>query len=193
MAKTMIEVTNDWKKIRSNLGTLINGIDEKINDAEYQQRKVDEAYQRGYHQAEIDCNPATAYQKGLEDAWEAAMKLSIMTPEEAEKVFTGAEKYNRFNLGYSGAEAVKKLKAYEEQKKSEEEADIKVGDWVKDDGGLIGIVTFCNKINDHCDVMWRDGAVGENWPKDNLTKLGRPSYPMADLLRGMFEDEDKLA
>lgn len=83
----------------------------------------DDGYNDGYNAAQTG-----EYQRGLEDAWEAAKKLSIMTPEEAEKVFPGAEKYNRFNLGYSGVEAIKKLQDYMQKEKADQE--IRVGDEV---------------------------------------------------------------
>jgi hypothetical protein len=69
-----------------------------------------------------------AYQRGLDDAWECARKISLMPPDEIEKVFPGAAKYNRYNLGYSGVEAIEKLKAYEEKQKVADK--IEVGDEV---------------------------------------------------------------
>ena len=81
----------------------------------------------GAIRADIDKQVDEAYQRGLNDAWEAAKKISLMSPDEIENVFPGAAKYNRYNLGYSGVEAIEKLKAYEEQKAADE---IKVGDEV---------------------------------------------------------------
>lgn len=85
-------------------------------------------YEDGYN-ARYNAAKTGEYQRGLDDAWEAAKTLSIMTPEEAEKVFPGAEKYNRFNLGYSGAEAVKKLQDYMQKEKADQE--IRVGDEIE--------------------------------------------------------------
>lgn len=82
----------------------------------------------GAIRADIDKQVDEAYQRGLNDAWEAAKKISLMSPDEIENVFPGAAKYNRYNLGYSGVEAIEKLKAYEEQKAADE---IKVGDEVE--------------------------------------------------------------
>ena len=81
------------------------------NERDNAQKQVDEAYQRG-----------------LNDAWDAARKISLMSPDEIEKVFPGAAKYNRYNLGYSGVEVIEKLKAYEEKQKAD--GEIKVGDEV---------------------------------------------------------------
>ena len=87
-----------------------------------------EGYEDGHNDG-YNAAQTGEYQRGLEDAWEAAKNLSIMTPEEAEKVFPGAEKYNRFNLGYSGAEAIKKLQDYMQKEKADQE--IRVGDEVE--------------------------------------------------------------
>lgn len=84
----------------------------------------DDGYNDGYNAAQTG-----EYQRGLEDAWEAAKNLSIMTPEEAEKVFPGAEKYNRFNLGYSGVEAIKKIQDY--MPKAKDDLEIHIGDEIE--------------------------------------------------------------
>ena len=103
------------------------------NIAHARQAGYEDGYNDGYNAAKTG-----EYQRGLEDAWEAAKELSIMTPEEAEKVFPGAGKYNRFNLGYSGAEAVKKLQDYMQKEKDDlkihigDEAERKTGKWIYD-------------------------------------------------------------
>lgn len=94
------------------------------NIAHAREAGYEDGYNAGYNAAQTG-----EYQRGLEDAWEAAKKLSIMTPEEAEKVFPGAEKYNRFNLGYSGAEAVKKLQDYRQKGKAD--LEIHIGDEIE--------------------------------------------------------------
>ena len=86
-----------------------------------------EAYEEGKKQAKVQaeldvCHDIEKvakgnYTVGLADAWEAARKLSLMSPEEAEQVFPGAGKYNRFNLGYSGVEAIEKIRQYEQEKR----------------------------------------------------------------------------
>ena len=97
-------------------------------------KTIDEAYQKGHKEGyakgfgEGTFAVGDDYQKGLNDAWEAARKISLMPADEIEKVFPGAAKYNRYNLGYSGVEAIAKLKAYEEKQKADDE--IKVGDEV---------------------------------------------------------------
>ena len=72
-----------------------------------------------------------AYQRGLEDAWEAAKKLSWTEKyggygECLDKVFDRTDSFDFFD--YLPSEAIAKLKAYEEKQKAEDE--IRVGDEV---------------------------------------------------------------
>lgn len=109
----------------------------------------------------------------INDAWEAARKISLMSPDEIEKVFPGAAKYNRYNLGYSGVEAIAKLKAYEEEQKADDE--IKVGDevYLKDEGINGGKGLILRIDNETCTVMWaKDGSAGL-WYADKFVKTGR--------------------
>lgn len=120
----------------------------------------DTAYKKGLHDGESKCGYCIEYQRGLNDAWEAARKISLMPPDEIEKVFPGAAKYNRYNLGYSGVEAIERLKAYEEQKADDE---IKVGDevvWTEDEDVVI-VVTRVHTVNniEWCDGVCRNGKV----------------------------------
>ena len=129
----------------------------------------------------------TAYQRGLEDAWECAKKLfSTMSDTEIEKVFPV-----EWKSGFSGLMqmkpqyAIEKLKAYEEK----QNAKIEVGDTVdlkdavSNKGG--GIVT---KIfdNDCCYIVWYDGSGGA-WAKDMLVKTGK-HIDIASILEDMRND-----
>ena len=66
----------------------------------------------------------TAYQRGLNDAWECARELYL---NGACKDLFG-EYFNTFIKNYTAQEAIAKLKAYEEKQKADDE--IKVGDEV---------------------------------------------------------------
>ena len=74
----------------------------------------------------------TAYQRGLNDAWEAARKIIHMPEGDLLNIFT--ECYSavctalQVLLKYDAAEAIEKLKAYEEKQKAD--GEIKVGDEV---------------------------------------------------------------
>ena len=67
-----------------------------------------------------------AYQRGLDDAWEAARKIVEMSDPPYWELF---DEYKENLFGkISAAEAIAKLKAYEEKQKTDEK--IKVGDEV---------------------------------------------------------------
>jgi hypothetical protein len=111
-----------------------------------------------------------AYQRGLDDAWEAARKISLMSPDEIEKVFPGAAKYNRYNLGYSGVEVIERLKAYEEKQKDDD--SIIAGDEVKaEDGTAVFFVTW---MSDRCICgIDKEGKCYSYEPKEICGKTGR--------------------
>ena len=152
------------------------------------QKRIDEAYQRGFNDGkeyaldESDMREAVSYQRGLDDAWEAARKISLMPPDEIEKVFPGAAKYNRYNLGYSGVEAIEKLKAYEEKQKADE---LKAGDIVYLSGDKY-IVSYIN--DDGCaDLIYLGcGSTCERVSPDCLTRTGK-HYDIDKILEEMKE------
>lgn len=124
-------------------------------------------------QKEID----EAYKRGLDDAWEAAKKISLMPADEIEKVFPGAAKYNRYNLGYSGVEAIEKLKAYEEKQKAED--DVKLGDELEHTvSGYTSKAIFLEKIEDDEDwykcLFWTGcGLAILSYPKSQFKRTGK--------------------
>ena len=87
----------------------------------------DKRYWKGYHAAREDgqkiyqkgyedgarCQDEVQYQKGLEDAWEAARKIYAMTANETIAVFGGCSKW----VDYSAIEAIEKIREYEKKQK----------------------------------------------------------------------------
>ena len=99
------------------------------------QKVVDDAYQHGYDKGYKDktnndevCKElaSEAYQRGLNDAWEAARKIIEMPDPPYWGVF-GEYKSDLFGK-ITASEAIEKLKAYEEKQKAGE--DVKRGDVV---------------------------------------------------------------
>lgn len=68
------------------------------------------------------------YEKGLNEAWEIAKKISMMDYSESVKIFGSKFEGKQFWKHYSAAEAIQKIKEYEEKKKEEE---VKVGDEIQ--------------------------------------------------------------
>ena len=99
------------------------------------QKVVDDAYQHGYDKGYKDktnndevCKElaSEAYQRGLNDAWEAAKKIIEMPDPPYWGVFS---EYKSDLFGkITASEAIEKLKAYEEKQKAGE--DVKRGDVV---------------------------------------------------------------
>lgn len=149
---------------------------------------AEQAHAKGYNEAKLiyqNLNAESDYQRGLDDAWEAARKISLMSPDEIEKVFPGAAKYNRYNLGYSGVEAIEKLKAYEEQKKAD--AEIKVGDEVEAySGRAVVFGTFTDTKGEKFCRYWYPSDDSFNKGKtENLKKTGRHFPQVAELIKAM--------
>ena len=121
-----------------------------------------------------------AYQAGLNDMWDVVRKISLMTSAEAEEVFAGAGSYNRYNLGYSGVEAMDAYKAYLEKKDC-----IEVGDEVKHHFQGYGVVTRIKEVNGktHYNAVWSNGNTGY-YESDDLTKTGK-HYDIQSILEAM--------
>lgn len=101
--------------------------------------QVDEAYQRGLEEGKkafdlLDAERNSEYQRGLDDAWEAARKIALglddggFSTHYLKKVF-GSPSFQYAFKNYSASEAIEKLKDYEEKQKASQE--IKVGDEVE--------------------------------------------------------------
>lgn len=106
------------------------------------QKKVDEAYWRGYDKGYADKTnndevgkelAKDIYQRGLNDAWETARKI-VFSPDKggmsASDLFAifGFANIELIFRNNSVSEAIEKMKAYEEKQKANDE--IKVGDEV---------------------------------------------------------------
>lgn len=90
----------------------------------------DEAYKKGLHDGESKCGYCNEYQRGLDDAWEAARKIAQQWEEDTdtEHRLVIDDSISVTLNSMSANEAITKLKAYEEQNTADE---IKVGDVVK--------------------------------------------------------------
>lgn len=132
----------------------------------------------------------TAYQRGLDDAWEAARKIIRMPegnildlfPDCYASVCTAVQAI----LKYDTSEAVAKLKAYEEKQKANN--CIEIGDEVKWNGDKC-IVTYRNMdintgvVQDYDLMMW-DGSVADHVKKCCFAKTGN-RYDISSILKEM--------
>ena len=166
--RQQIEKNRDLKleigEINNHLSILEGLLRNERDDA---QKQVNEAYQRGLEDGKkafdlLDAERDSEYQRGLNDAWEAARKI-VTWPDRSlvnsdsfdldpgENIFTK----------YSASEAITKLKAYEEKQKAYDE--IKVGDevvWTEDEDTVIIVtIIYTSSGIEWCDGICRDGKV----------------------------------
>ena len=131
----------------------------------------------------------TAYQRGLDDAWEAARKIANMWTrignDELLAIFGITERIGHSTIRslfekQTANEAMLELEAYEEKQKADEK--IKVGDEVKSSAGWTAVVI---KIDD--DDLWlmdSSGAVASYSDTSRFSKTGR-HFDIASILEDM--------
>ena len=147
----------------------------------------DTAYKKGLHDGESKCRYCNEYQRGLDDAWEAARKIVLDEGIDMDTLCTIFRRGCSDSIikDYSAAEVIEKLQAYEEKQKAEDE--INVGDTVNlKDGSRDndGIVTK-SWDNDRHFIMWADGSGGV-WDKEYIVKTGR-HFDISSILEAMRE------
>lgn len=98
------------------------------------QELIDQAYDRGFKAGKEEFVTAgnkvadKAYQKGLDDAWDAAKKIHVMFYKDIKKIFGKLSEHYVYSE-LSASEAIEKIRQYEEQKKAETD-EIMIGDEV---------------------------------------------------------------
>ena len=103
------------------LWTAISGIERQLNNLKGELIDIDEETKQSVDEA---------YQRGLDDAWEAARKICLgkedggISNGELLEIFKVGSDYTALKK-YSASEVIEKLKAYEEKQKADDE--IKVG------------------------------------------------------------------
>ena len=152
----------------------------------------DEAYQKGINDGSLDVKQRVegAYQRGLEDAWEAARKIIRMPdgdildlfPDCYASVCTAVQAI----LKYDTSEAIAKLKAYEENK----DEPIKAGDIVERyiDGKLDSKGIYLQEDGGYWRCLFDTGAVLMTfaYPKGQFKKTGK-HYDIQSILEAMRE------
>ena len=124
-----------------------------------------------------------AYQRGLEDAWEAARKLfSSMADSDIEKAFPIEWNNGGFKalMNLQPQEAIAKLKAYEDKHSDR----IEVGDEVRTRDGAPSHTFLVTKVTDsHVYGISYDGS-WNYWIKDEVAKTGK-HYDIQSILEAM--------
>lgn len=222
MAKTMEEISAEWKELRPLIGNFVGYLTSKeaqlVSMSEAYERgrtdgwaerdslksaEISDAYDKGYNDG-FECGQHEAttleYQRGLNDAWETARRIAMMNVHERATIFfpqAEAVTHEEPFKTYGVEEAIEKLKAYEEQKKAEEEAEIKVGDVLqyKDDHSTKIVVTGIHDsgmisgicVGNSCANVL--GASYANRDPANWVKTGRHFPQVAEILKALEESD----
>lgn len=168
-----------------------------MNDIE---KIILDVYSQGYNDGikdgkeSVQIDDSTAYEQGLNDAWECARRIDndydleqyLIDSIESKSYIERCDLFNQL----SPQECMAKIKEYEE--KQTEKAEIKVGDEViyHGDGvhdGSVGVVIGVEKD-------WREVRFKSSWNsvgihKDTLTKTGRHFPQIEEVLEQMKGEE----
>lgn len=122
------EISTLWSQIKPQIGELVRLCHEVESHAEV----TADAYQRGYETGYKDGynepgkNQQKAYQRGLNDAWEAAKKIFLPVhqgglPASALIQIFGNSPIEYSLEDYSASECIEKIRQYEQEKEEQKE------------------------------------------------------------------------
>ena len=182
MSKYIIEIAEEYEEYFK--GVLICGIADGKFAVDVIAREDLEELNSDYINEHFGELQDEAYQRGLEDAWEAARKLfSSMADSDIEKAFPIEWNNGGFKalMNLQPQEAIAKLKAYEDKHSDR----IEVGDEVKHHFQGYGVVTRIKEVNGktHYNAVWSNGNTGY-YRFDDLKKTGK-HYDIASILGAM--------
>ena len=195
IGKSLSDGTKDhsWSRIKSVIDF------EELNSDyinEHFGQLQDEAYRRGVNDGSIDVKERVdcAYQRGLDDAWEAARKIVEMWEkidnDDLLAIFGITEMIGHSAIKslfgkQTANEAMLELEVYEEKQKADDE--IKAGDEVRWGMDLI-VVTRLHMDGGFkwCDGISKDG-IAFHVLEENVSKTGR-HFDIASILEEMRHD-----
>ena len=180
------EIQGNVRDIKATWGNTIMTLDNiKSSLKGDRQKAIEEAYQKGFEAGQHEAT-TLEYQQGLDDAWNAARKICNEPEDGGLPASTVVELFGRNGsiLGCSAQNAINKLKAYEEQQKSDE---IKVGNEVEAySGRAIVFGTFIDtKGNKFCQYWYPSEGRFDKDKTEHLKKTGRHFPQIAELLEQM--------
>ena len=200
MSKYIIELEDDIKYLTINgrtdnrCYTLVRPVAElEVLNSDYINEHYgqmqDEAYQKGINDGSLDVKQRVkgAYQRGLEDAWEAAQKVVCKTTAggmslDTLKEIFGVQSPAAIMQSNTAQQAIDKIKTYEDKRSDR----IEVGDEVTHKSDSVVWKAVCIRIDgdrQHMNLMGYTGSVGY-YPVDDFTKTGK-HYDIASILEAM--------
>lgn len=138
MLSQIEEIQNNIREIKSTWGNTVMMLD-NIKSAlkADRQKAIDDAYDRGYkecfseHKFDVPCSLCDDYERGLNDAWDAARKINMVVDDGGLSSSTlmqvfGTSSNCAIMRTFTVKEAIAKIKAHEAEKD-----EIRVGDEMK--------------------------------------------------------------
>lgn len=184
-----------WKEIKPRIGDMVTA----ANDMEQSfDKAVREAYEKGYLDAAYNCHERCdflddekkeSYQRGLNDAWEAARKICLEEddggiPASAINDIFNVRNYRYAVKDYSASECIEKIRAYEQKQK-----EIQVGDEIVCSNGEKYVVFIVYDEKKLVTAFRHDGykkTIESKW----VTKTGRHFPEIAEVLQKMKENSN---
>lgn len=138
--------------------------------------------------AEDEKQRMKTYEDGLNEAWEAARKITCNDGynwTELDTIFD-SRSFNHIFITNTASEAISKIENYEETK-----VEIKMGDEVESCGatGVVIESPYCSYYDNEILVLWSNGA-SVVCKKQDLKKTGRHFSQIAEVLKQMKESEE---
>ena len=191
MSKYIIEIDDDLSfdvQFLQAIGAEPNGV-VRIRHIEFE--KLEELNSDYINEHFSDLQD-TAYQRGLDEAWKAARRISVielnggLAGKELMKIY-GTMDIHKIYDDNTASEAIDKLKAYEEKQKADNK--IEVGDEVNWLGDCFIVTRIFQPRNgkEQCDGIDDDGCVYHDVLIKDLEKTGR-HFDIQKILEEMRND-----
>lgn len=184
----------------SNLEGLIGNVKESIRNA------YDKGYKQGFNEGQAhqlasddvfrESCEKSAYEKGLNDAWECARKIACDKSQNGYSLYTlreifGTASLSDIFLNFSTFEAITCIKEYEEKQKQADD-EIKVGDEVVDECAIKHIVVTDEPNSGGCiSLLSNYYQTTQLYPIKKLRKTGRHFDQIAEVLEQLKEAQDE--
>ena len=192
------EISALWKQIKPQVGELVRLCREVESHAEVTADAYERGYENGFIAGHLKAEKSgqsfyeDGYQRGLNDAWEAARKIALTEGLGIDGMYAvfGTEDPEPIFREYSASECIEKIRQYEQEKE-----EIKVGDEVKGgDEKYIVLQKYLNNIDELMVVLFntKNGEI-DKWHLNNTNgaifeKTGRHFPEIAEVFAKMREN-----
>ena len=196
--KYIIEIPDNtawlqWVKVSDKDGHVCFDFKDPEDLTPYTEPDIDairnEAYEKGVQDtkqhwvdAPRSCAYRVGYEKGLNDAWDAACKIVNMIGLKRKDIFGYIASSSIMN-NFSATEAIEKIQKYEQE---QEQENFKVGYEVINDEDVRGAIV---DMDDYLLHVLDENGVVQAWPREYAVKTGRYFPEIAEVIKKMREKE----